>query len=461
MKKILYPILLVAAMTGLFQSCYYDDEEIFEETSSARMQRALKEAREMLTSSSEGWVLELYPEATQMYGGFAYTVKFDDEYVYARTELASTDKEVKSTWKMTNDDGPVLIFDGYNELLHYFSTATASAYQAMKGEFEFIVMKLENDRITLRGKKTANTLYMYRLNESAKSYLDKVKTIDSQLLIEGIKGTIGGKSVDAKADLNKRQLTFNIEGEESVSTAFCLTAEGFRTYLPVEIAGSEIYEVQVKFENETPVSATCDGLSLTPYMAEGWRPYSAYAGKHLIASLETSSATALTQTEVDLIADPDGVTYWMRGLIPNADLKLVYNKALGTLDLCGQLLINSANHSEPVMEIVGEQTFYFGMCVFSLAKGASSGSINYSTSYGMRTQWNNDTSAPAYSLVDNGMWTGNKCRCFRIYAFTSRTMSSTYRNTSHTVPNIFRFNVGDYASTTLYWPETLTKVLEN
>jgi len=453
--------LLFAFAVTLLNSCYRDDEEIFDQTSSARMQAALKEAKAMLVSSENGWVMDLYPESTQAYGGWAYTVRFDEEFVYAASELAKTSDEVKSTYKLTNDDGPVLTFDGYNSLLHYFATPTQSNYQAFKGEFEFIVMKVEQDLITLRGKKTANTIYLHRLTEPAKDYIDKVSDMSDRLILSGFKGNVNGKEIHTVADLDYRQLDF-YEGEDYLSTvAFCVTPNGIRLYQDYDVAGTTLNTFDIAFDevNNVPSTISSGNVQMTAVFPDGWRKYTDYVGKFIWKSFELSSAAEVSEKEIEILSDEDGSTLWLRGLINKIDIKLVYNKAQGIANMSTQLFFDQEDHTQLAKATVNGKSYYLATCAFSLAKGASSGSISYSTSTGFSTKFvgENDDDIK-FEWVDNGKWSGDKARCSRIYCFSSTSLSSSSRQSSVSVPNDYRYQVGNYYSTTLYWPESITKV---
>ena len=151
--------LLMALPTLLLTSCLKDQEDFFPESASERTTNYLNNVKKVLTSSENGWVLNYYPDRDLSYGGYVYTLKFDEDNVEVFSEISSEDvPSIKSSYLLKNEDGPVLTFDTYNKYMHLFATphgsSGAGGYEAYDGDFIFIVMKISEDQntITLKGK---------------------------------------------------------------------------------------------------------------------------------------------------------------------------------------------------------------------------------------------------------------------------------------------------------------------
>ena len=170
-EAVLSFILLLSTL--LFQSCTSDQDDIFSNSSSLRMQEVLDKAKAALTGNDNGWALDYYPDRNLTYGGIAYAIQFNGTVATVFSQEA--DKSEKSLYKLTNDDGPVLSFDTYNSLMHAYATPSPSEYEAKDGDFEFIIMDIQNDLITLKGKRSGNLMYMHRLSQSAREYIAAVK----------------------------------------------------------------------------------------------------------------------------------------------------------------------------------------------------------------------------------------------------------------------------------------------
>ena len=61
--------LLMALPTLLLTSCLKDQEDVFEESASARTANYLSNTKKVLTSAENGWLLNYYPDRDQSYGG--------------------------------------------------------------------------------------------------------------------------------------------------------------------------------------------------------------------------------------------------------------------------------------------------------------------------------------------------------------------------------------------------------
>ena len=124
MKRTVIAALLAVFAALSFSSCVRDEEPIFDQSASVRLQNALKDAQTVLVGAENGWRMLYYPDPDQAYGGYLYTMKFSQEDVEIWGDLF--EGSVKSLYKMTTDSGPVLSFDTGNYVFHYFATPSGS-----------------------------------------------------------------------------------------------------------------------------------------------------------------------------------------------------------------------------------------------------------------------------------------------------------------------------------------------
>jgi len=411
------------------QSCLFEQEDIFEKTSSARLTEAMETAQQALISSENGWVMEYYPESTQKYGGFVLTMKFTQMEVEVRSQAKGPKASVTSYYKMINDNGPTLIFDTYNALIHTYSNPSATAYQAMGGEFEFVVMKVEEDRITLRGPRTGNTIYMYKLTEPAEEYLAKVAQMEEDFMLVGLKGTVGSTDVKFVIDTDANQISYTDAAGEKISQAYVLTPVGFRTYAPFKFGDAALQDFKV---NEDGKHVDCSGIQLAAAFPEGYRPYSEYEGKYTFTWGSKSENTAT----VTLVPDEDRKGYYMTGLNPYYDIHLSYSKGKGILLMYSQMLKLNGDYV-----MIGDKNL--GLTCNDRAKGY----LNYSETVGMITTWNLDETNPVYTFSDNGAWGSYQVTSFTFYTFSGTIQSTSARDKT----------TQDYKD---YWPCATTYRLE-
>lgn len=427
----LLTIMVLAALS--FQSCLFEQKDIFEESSSNRLQHALEAAQKVLVSAENGWLFEMYPDKDQSYGGYAFVCKFNEKTVEVYTELAEDASEsVTSYYKMSSENGPVLTFDTYNDYLHLFATpwGSSSGYEAYHGEYAFVIEKVEDDLITLRGSRTGNVMYLRKMNDSGLSYIEKVNEVNGKLIMSALTGSINGKKVDVDVDLDNRNLAFIVDGDEenAVETAFCVTDTGFRLYEGVEVAGKAFDSLRL---SEDGLSFDCAGDKLDAVFPEGWRPYAAYAGNYILHYEQ--SATLIRDVTVTLTPKGDGTTYLLSGLNSNYTVEVKYRLSSGKLYWNSQQVGTAGANN-----------------VWLCAWDSVGGTLTWSTDAGVMTEWNGDEAKPVYNLVNNGETTYN-INSFILWQLTSANASvGEYSNTA--------WRITGSTSTRLRNVTTLTKI---
>ena len=223
--------------TLLLQSCLKDQEDVFDKSSSLRMQEVLDKTKAALTGNENGWSLDYYPSRDLSYGGIAYAIQFKgtEATVYSQ----NAEKGETSLYKLTNDDGPVLSFDTYNSLMHAYATPSSSEYEAKDGDFEFIIMDVQSDLITLKGKRSGNMMYMHRLSLPAKEYIAAVQNIEEKMYSGKYAFVIDGDSILVRRTGNVFLFTDPKTGE-STEMPFITTTTGFELKDTVTIMGKNV-----------------------------------------------------------------------------------------------------------------------------------------------------------------------------------------------------------------------------
>lgn len=267
MKKIYILALIAGAL--MFQSCLKSQEDLFDQTPSERMTQALKNYKEILPTAENGWLLEYYPERNQIYGGFAFVVKFTPSMVKAYTELADVTQSSEDTqYQLIADSGPVLSFDSYNSFLHFFSNPSGTNPNAFQGDFEFMLMGVSENKneIKLQGKKTGNTMMLRRLTESPSTYLTKMLETEKKLDALIYRMTLGGKVIDFSLKDRVLSLKYTNDASEMVTEkiAYCPTDKGIRLYKPITVKESSVSEFILKDGNLTSPDGTVVANFLFP-----------------------------------------------------------------------------------------------------------------------------------------------------------------------------------------------------
>lgn len=335
----LFIATLLAVSTLSLQSCLKDQEDFFDESSSERLQAVLDNAKTVLMSSENGWLFDYYPDRNLSYGGFVYTVKFDNTHATVGCELAPGEEE-KSLYKLTDDSGPVLSFDSYNSLMHFFATPSNGNYEAYDGDFEFMIMNVTDDLITLRGKRTGNTMYLHRLNEDPSQALDKILEISDNLYYPTFEGTLSGLEVTASIYLSDRTISFTWPDGESERVNYVPTQTGIRLLEPIEINGATISELAYDIQTTTISGTDSNGnqLTMTAKLPENYSFIEEFTGSFTFSYNDGKKNVTCT-----LVPDKDAGTITIKGLNRYYDLIATYNKSYGCMELCGQVIGETSN----------------------------------------------------------------------------------------------------------------------
>lgn len=257
MKKIFFYIMFAVAGLSL-QSCLHDDDEIFDKPAAERINEAVANIKEVLTSSQEGWVMHYYVGREYAYGGLNLAMKFTDGKVQMYNETAKKSdgsyKSVVSTYKITRDQGPVLAFDTYNNLLHVYGDPAGSGPTDVDGweaDYEFVIMNISEDQntITLQGKKFNNTIVLERLNRPVAEYFDAATKMAESLTNAGIIAyTVGDKKAKFYPGSSEYSVKYvDDKGEvASLTVPYTSTDKGVLFNEPIELFGDTLKGINAK-----------------------------------------------------------------------------------------------------------------------------------------------------------------------------------------------------------------------
>ena len=392
MNKIFKLSLLLLALPLLMTSCLKDDDEVFSESASQRLQKALDEARTVLRSSEKGWVMDYYVGDDSSYGGYAFVVKFDSLTVTASSEL--TKGAATSYYKLTTDNGPVLTFDTYNDVLHALATPSAGNYEGNHADYEFQIVSATPELVVMRGRRTNNYVYLHPLTTTPKEYLAKVADTETKFVVASLSTDVDGKNVSADFDINNRQASFysTTDSTFSKSCAFTFTDTGIRLSSAVDAYGKTLSDFS--FEPETMTFTSNDKgseqLAIKGYLPADYVYYDQIAGDYVFTfqMQESKESEKLVDVNVDVTIEPnaDGSGFIMKGLGTDFDIVLGYDKSSGTLTLNTQ--------------IIGEVS---GNYLWLNALDMKSGGSLYPGRpiCGMVTKWNKDLQNPVLTWKTN------------------------------------------------------------
>ena len=390
MNKIKNFSLLLFALPLLLTSCLKDNDEVFDESASERLQAALAETRSVLRGAENGWVMDYYVGTDQVYGGYTFIVKFDSLTCTACSEL--TPQAETSFYKLTTDNGPVLTFDTYNTVLHELATPSAGNYEGFHADYEFQVVSATPELVLLRGRRTGSVMQMRPLKTTSGEYLQKVEQMQKDMLVASMTTDLDGNNVTADLDLDGRQVSFYSTTDSTLvhDCAFTFTDEGIRLYSAVDAFGKTLFDFSYNVETKqfTSLDKQNPGLVLQGRLPKDYVYYEQVPGDYVFSFLVSNGASyKKVSVDVTIEEDTEGSGFILKGLGQGFDIKLGYDKSNGTLSLNTQIVANISG----------------GYLWMNAADFGGGGSLypGYPVC-GMITEWNQDLERPVLTWVTNG-----------------------------------------------------------
>lgn len=203
MNKIFSFCALLSAAVA-FSGCVNEEKDLFNKSAAERLNEASALYSSRLTASPNGWAVQLYPTTKDEapYGnGYLLLFRFhaNKSVDACMNNSLSGDKFMSSTstWDVITDNGPVLSFDTYNDVVHTFSnpedvpsTGTGDdpndeTGTGIGGDYEFIIVDAPEDAsyMMLKGKKrgTYNLLTPVEEGVDYEAYLSDVKSFQQKM----------------------------------------------------------------------------------------------------------------------------------------------------------------------------------------------------------------------------------------------------------------------------------------
>lgn len=248
MKKI-FNLLFISLAVALYSSCSPEEEDLFDQSSANRVEAAIKADKEVLTSATNGWLMEYYPSSTQQYGGYTILVSFtNDGNVTVASDVYSANETVTSTYVLKQSAGIILSFDTYNPIMHFFSDPANPAGigtngKGMEGDFEFNIMEASKEKVVMLGRKTQSKIVMTPIADGRnwEDIINEVQRAEKLMNATKYELQIDGDVVPVTTSYRTLTFTYGEEGGSRSETAsYIVTSTGYTFYAPVEIKGVSI-----------------------------------------------------------------------------------------------------------------------------------------------------------------------------------------------------------------------------
>ncbi|MDR2815665.1 MAG: DUF4302 domain-containing protein [Proteiniphilum sp.] len=348
MKKLLYLPFALSLATVLFFSCTGDEEMLFDDSSANRLSEALKESTDILTSASNGWLVQYYAgESTEKMGGVNYIFEFGkDGWVGVTSELAP-DSTYRSLYRLIGEQGPILTFDSYNEVFHILSEpwGTSNIY-GYGGDYEFVITKISAEEVVLKGKRYGNIAVMKPFGKtvSKKDYLNSILAIEDDAIIYSVlelykdNQKIGYGSYAGTYDAYKFKYATTAGDSTEVTLFAGYNSDGITLYEPIDINGTTVSSFVWDTNAHTYTgTGSASNIVIKGDVSPTYKKYDDYLGTYTFAYVNYSGATVTRATT--LVADATGSSYKLQG-VSNYGLQyaITYNRSTGSLTFPPQAL---------------------------------------------------------------------------------------------------------------------------
>lgn len=204
-------ISLIFASALCLTACSGEEADIFDSSAAERLNAASALYSARLTAQPNGWAMQYYPtyDDEEPNGvGYLMLCRFNKDFSVDvsgynwpqwiqqyNTEERKNEwvptyyqeyREDTSFWEVITDNGPVLTFNSYNSVLHYFSDPDfRETGTGFGGDYEFIITDAPDDAsyMVLKGKKrgTYNLLTPVEEGVEYKTYMSEVRDFQSKL----------------------------------------------------------------------------------------------------------------------------------------------------------------------------------------------------------------------------------------------------------------------------------------
>lgn len=272
MKRNIYYLILLLTVSAMSTSCKLEEDDIFSESAAVRLNNAKAEYKSILSAASNGWKMEYF--ATPASEGYTFLMKFDSSElvtVAAKNQYtANTYKTENSLYDVITDNGPVLTFNSYNTLLHYFSNPENPDGAGLEGDYEFIVLKADSNLVSLKGKKRGTYIRLKKMNSDDvwSDYFSKLNDVNSTIFNSANTSLMLTINNNEAATLtNGTTHIFSCipvveSSSDATSLPFIITDYGFRFHTALKVGDVSVQDFALN-EDKTALICKDNGVNAT------------------------------------------------------------------------------------------------------------------------------------------------------------------------------------------------------
>lgn len=397
----------------ILQSCLFSEDDYFDASSAQRAMASVEECKTILESASNGWHIEYYTGENAEFGGYNLYAKFEGENVHMASEMPTTNFQVgeicSSLYKVTSVQSTELSFDSYNELIHKFCEPDGYKDPGFAGDYEFIFLKLSQEKIVMKGKKHGNQIVMTPLPIGLdwKKSLLNIFDLQQNSPYATYKFRAGEKEIALLRANHSWKITSNDEQGEKVTTTypFIYTEQGIKMLRPMELNGVSVSDMRWEQESRSFISENGNASAKIEFYCP--EKYGEYMGMYYLIGCGTPIVTNISK-------NVEGLDYKVTLSSKNIAgtdfiLKATYNMETDCIDLPMQY-----------MDIYG--SFH----VYLLPWESNIGSLTWQEGTGLSGYVDSkEGEMLKIKFKDNGVW--KMANGFAISGFSGSTSSENYK----------------------------------
>jgi len=402
-------------------------DDVFDSSASHRMNAALAEYRTILASAENGWFADFYPESNYKVGGYSMFFKFDAEgnvdISSERVTNLPMGEVATSAWELIAEQGPVLTFNSYNPVLHYFSEPIPTDVNGQSADYEFVVMKASKDTVELKGKRFSNMLILRRNTENLNpvTYFEEAATLAEDVSSFGMFSFVENDKLVGTSSVVDRTFSVLFSDESKMTIPYAFTPTGIRLAIPVEYNGSTMQNFTwVQAEEKYVCTDPGVNIYFQVYFPDDYQiKYAEFLGKWKM-QFHGTSTTTWTEATVEITQKKKNVSFYLYSSelfsFPNG-LTLSFDAQKGIISLVTQ-------NAGPYTNSEGV-SYDVRVCAYDRAAGyvqAGTGSA-----YGLVGEWNNDAGGErSITFVDNKVWVTYKANGVLLRLYTGTTNNGNF-----------------------------------
>ena len=266
MKDIRYITMGVALAAIAFVGCSrFEEDDLFDESAALRIEHNADKLQEILVDAPYGWVMQYYVgRGVAVFEGFNLFAKFEKggkvtlagDHRFLRNGNAGKYTEYSSLYKLIREDGLVLAFNSWNDVLTPFVDPVAywaapenlvKDGEGMQGDQNLVVMSMSKNEVLFRGERYDALIRMIKADREWKTYLDDTQAMKKQITGEAINSYYITAENEVMYCVGLRDGRYRISDRiknplKIDSLSCCFTPTGFRNERPDTIAGHVFQE---------------------------------------------------------------------------------------------------------------------------------------------------------------------------------------------------------------------------